>query len=124
MRKQTQRFEKEHHPVTGFSRGYAYLPVQDMPIASIDEPSPNKVEHSLVREYSERFKQGEIADPIELIDISASYPGETPFEIYNGRHRYCAAVLAGHKTIRAVIVAYETATHFVLKPARNTETTE
>jgi hypothetical protein len=107
---------KALHPATGFNKGYRHLPVQNVPIASIDEPSPNKVVHSLVRKYSKRFKRGEIADPIELIDVSNSYPGEAPFDISNGRHRYCAAVLAGHKTIRAVIVGYETETDHFWEP--------
>jgi hypothetical protein len=89
----------------------------EVPLSLIDEPrrvterglqgyrSPGRV-----RRYAKMLKEGKPQPPIELIlTISVDRrPLKKPFTIYNGEHRYGAAVLARRQTIPAVVAWAET----------------
>ena len=108
---------KKEKIVTGFDpKTYAGYEIKEIPICLIDEPR-RVTEGGLagcrsvkrVRDYAKRLKAGETAPPIELIEARSSDGRllKKPFTIYNGEHRYAAAVLAGRETMLAVIACVE-----------------
>jgi hypothetical protein len=95
----------ERIPVTGFDRKrYAGCPILEIPLSVIDDNHKPSRSPKRVKQYAKMFKEGKVAPPIEVIEM----PGlKVPYDIYNGIHRYRAAVLAGRKTVLAVMAKLE-----------------
>jgi len=104
--------KKTRAKITGFNpEHYAGKRVEEVPLSLISAAmaerkgyrSPNRV-----RLYTKMVKNSK-PPPIELI-LTVSVDGrplKKPFYIYNGGHRYGAAVLAGCETIPAVVAWIE-----------------
>lgn len=103
--------------VSGFdSERYAHFPILEVPIASIEEPrlvtqsgAEGYRDPERVRRYARLLEAGSPPPPIELIETRSAdgRPLKQPYSIYNGQHRYGAAVLAGRPTLPAVIAWVE-----------------
>lgn len=99
--------------VSGFNpKIYSGYAIKEIPISLIDEPRRVTTRGlqgyrsvKRVRDYARMLKTGETPPPIELIKVRLSDGRllKKPFTIYNGEHRYGAAVLACRQTMLAVI---------------------
>jgi hypothetical protein len=99
--------------VTGFdAEEYAGFSIEEIPLSLIDEPyryrSPRRI-----AQYLKMLKEGKEAPPIELIRVLDDDP---PYDIFNGGHRYKAALLAGRTTILAVVVGQQDSRCFYFFP--------
>jgi hypothetical protein len=118
-------------PITGFNaERFMLFPVLEVPLCVIDKPDGYR-SLKRARKYARMLKEGSVAPPVELCvnylrkEIEDEEEEEEewlrrcgigrlrPYRILNGEHRYGAAMLAGCKTIRAVISGVETETALV-----------
>jgi uncharacterized ParB-like nuclease family protein len=95
-------------PITGFNpKRYVGVSIEEIPLPLILEPVPHHIRSpKRVKQYVKILKEGKVAPPIEIMQMVTpdKRPLKQPYEIFNGMHRYKAAVLAGRKTILAVVI--------------------
>jgi hypothetical protein len=95
--------------IEGFLKAEDFLKAEErrgekIPLRLISEPDIRFPGH--VKKYAKWLKEGKRAPPIELIELVPADGRQLkqPYDIYDGHHRYTAAVLVGRKSISAIIV--------------------